>query len=221
MPRSIRHKQNGCTQRIQKKEYQSYRDKIKLAFYLLDIEQLQLDYLDTGLANDRSFKNTVVFPMDQAIEVHFENNWKNMTGDSRFDNNFDTPGPNTPPTIGKFKSFKRRSRFFYQTRYYKIYQEEEGSRHEMRWPTINREIDHDFCAVFDEEKPGKQSTNTANVEETGKLLKMLNQAAFMVKASNVVMKDLENNLQNEEIYIRLIELTRIVKIDKMKKLKAA
>ncbi len=30
-----------------KKEYQTYKDKIKLAFDLLNIEQPQLDYLDT------------------------------------------------------------------------------------------------------------------------------------------------------------------------------
>ncbi len=79
-----------------------------------------------------------------------------------------------------------------------MFGEEEGSKQEIRWPSMIREIDHDFCAVFDKDKPSKLSTNTSNMVETGKLLKMLNQTAFMVKASNVVMKDLGNNLQNEE-----------------------
>ncbi len=51
------------------KENQSYRDKIKLAFDLLNVKQPQLNIL--GLANDKSLSKTVVFPMNQAIEVHF------------------------------------------------------------------------------------------------------------------------------------------------------
>ncbi len=155
-----------------KKYYQSYREKIKLGFDLLNIEQLQLDVLDRGLASNRSLRNTVVFSMDQTIEVHFKSNWKNMTGDPKFDNKFNTQGPSNPPTIGRFKAFKKRSRYFDPARYYKIFREEEGSKQEIRWPTMIREIDHDFGAVFEEDKQSKHSTNTSNMDETSKLLKM-------------------------------------------------
>ncbi len=55
-----------------------------------------------------------------------------MSGGPKFDNKFNTQGPSNPPTVGKFKAFKRRSRYFYPSRYYKIYGEEEGSRQEIR-----------------------------------------------------------------------------------------
>ncbi len=55
-----------------------------------------------------------------------------MSGGPKFYNKFNTQGPSNPPTVGKFKAFKRRSRYFYPSRYYKIYGEEEGSRQEIR-----------------------------------------------------------------------------------------
>ncbi len=78
-----------------------------------------------------------------------------MTGDPKFDNKFNTQGPSNPSTTGNFKSFKRRSKSFDPSRYYKIYGEEDDSKQEIRWLTMNREIDHAFRAVFDEDKPNK------------------------------------------------------------------
>ncbi len=50
------------------------------------------------------------------------------------------------------------------------------------------------------------------MEEIDKLFKMLNQSAFMVKASNIVMKDLENNTQIEEAKGSLEVLKRVLEI---------
>ncbi len=104
-----------------------------------------------------------------------------MTGNTQFKNKFDTQGP-----------IKKRSSFNDPINVYKCCGEVQGSKYESTWSTLNRGIDHDFSSVFEEDKPNKYSTNNTNMEEVGKLLKMLNQSEIMVKASNAVMKDLEN-----------------------------
>ncbi len=56
---------------------------MEIAFILQDI-------VDSGLANRYTKNKSIIFPIDKAINVHYENNWKNLTGMAKFDNNFNT-----------------------------------------------------------------------------------------------------------------------------------
>ena len=179
-----------------KEDNKNYKDKVSLAYSILNTEPPVHIEEDPGLVPEsRDDFRKVLFPIDDVLHINFKKAWRSISGNGKQTDfkKFSVEAPNNP-SDSKFKKIPPSK---INPRWYFIEGEGMESYSPERWPLKSWKLDEDFGTIFNVNQPKKDSTIGECMEQVGLTLKMINQSALFIRATQEAITALEPFIQEE------------------------